>query len=410
MFGRPAARGFSLTEGLMTIESANTRWLILAMLFACRTCLGFQFQTLGSVSISLVDQLGFNYAEIGTLIGFFMLPGLVLSLPVGYAGRYLADRTLVALGLSVLALGGALAAVAQGFGLLALGRIAAGAGFVVSTIYFTKMVADWFTGRELATAMGVLVASWPVGIAMGQIGHVWIAANVDWRMAFVVAAVYCVVGAVAVRLCYRAPPRAPGAAATPVAVAFDLPRNELVLTLLAASVWGMFNAGYIVYLSFAPRVLMVGGYDATQAAAVISIASWVMIFSIGIGGQIADRTGKRDLVIYAGAATAVVSLLLLHEVSIAVWLSLAFGLVGMASAGVIMALTGEAMAPQRRAFGMGVFFSGYFVIMTAAPPIAGWLYDRGGDPYVSVQFAAALFVGAALANWAFRLVKKRIAA
>ena len=389
-------------------DSANTRWLILVMLFACRTGLGFQFQALGSVSTSLVDQLGFNYAEIGTLIGFFMLPGLVLSLPAGYAGRYLADRTLVALGLLSLALGGATAAAAHGFGMLALGRIAAGIGFVVSTVYFTKMVADWFAGRELATAMGVLVASWPVGIAMGQIGHVWIAANYDWRQAFVVAAVYCVVGAVAVALLYRAPPRAPGATATPVAVAYGLPRNELILTLLAASVWGLFNAGYIVYLSFAPRVLVAGGYGATQAAAVISIASWVMIFSIAIGGQIADRTGKRDLVIYVGSATAVVSVLLLREVSIAVWLSLAFGLVGMASAGVIMALTGEAMAPQRRAFGMGVFFSGYFVIMTAAPPIAGWLYDRSGDPYVSVQFAAILFTAAAAANWMFRIAKRRL--
>jgi predicted MFS family arabinose efflux permease len=398
------------TEGLMTIESANTRWLILAMLFACRTGLGFQFQALGSVSSQLVDQLGFNYAEIGTLIGLFMLPGLVLSLPVGYAGRYLADRTLVSLGLSSLALGGALAAAAHGFGLLALGRIAAGAGFVVSTIYFTKMVADWFAGRELATAMGVLVASWPVGIAMGQIGHVWIAANYDWRMAFVVAAVYCVVGAVAVMLFYQAPPRAPGAAAMPAAVAFSLPRNELTLTLLAASVWGLFNAGYIVYLSFAPRVLVAGGYGATQAAAVISVASWSMILSIGIGGQIADRTGRRDLVLYVSAVAAVASLLLLRETSWALALSLVFGLIGMASAGVIMALTGEAMAPQRRAFGMGVFFSGYFVIMTAAPPIAGLLYDMSGDPYVSVQFAAALFAAAALANWAFRQAKKRIAA
>lgn len=394
------------TSASSAIDSAGARWLILAMLFACRTGLGFQFQALGSVSPQLVDQLGFNYAEIGTLIGLFMLPGLVLSLPAGYAGRYLADRTLVALGLLSLTLGGVVAAAAHGFGLLALGRIAAGAGFVVSTVYFTKMVADWFAGRDLATAMGVLVGSWPVGIAMGQVGHVWIAANYDWRMAFWVSAAYCVVGAVAVAFLYRAPPRVPDVAA-PAAVAWGLPRNELVLTLLAASVWGLFNAGYIVYLSFAPRVLVAGGYGATQAAAVVSIASWVMIFSITIGGRIADRTGRRDRVLYVCSMAAVASVLLLREVSIAVWLSLAFGLVGMASAGVIMALTGEAMAPQRRAFGMGVFFSGYFVVMTAAPPIAGWLYDMSGDPYVCLQFAAILFTAAAVANWMFRLAKRQ---
>jgi len=45
----------------------------------------------------------------------------------------------------------------------------------VSTLYFTKMTADWFSGRELATAMSVMVVSWPFGIAMGQIGHGWLA-------------------------------------------------------------------------------------------------------------------------------------------------------------------------------------------------------------------------------------------
>ena len=57
---------------------------------------------------------------------------------------------------------------------------------------------------------------------------------------------------------------------------------------------------------------------------------------------------------------------------------------------------------------MGVFFSGYFVIMTAAPPVAGWLYDKGGDPYVALQFAAVLFTAAAAANWMFRVAKRRL--
>jgi len=389
---------------MQSVAAPSNRWLILALLFACRTGLGFQFQTLGSVSGSLVEQLGFSYAEIGTLIGFFMLPGLVLALPVGYAGRYLADRTLVAFGLMALGIGGVIASFAQGFGLLALGRIAAGIGSVFSTIYMTKMVADWFAGKELATAMGILVTSWPFGIAMGQVGHVWVAANFDWRAAFLVAAVYCAAGAVALFLLYRTPV---GAKQAQPAGPIGLPRSELVLTLLAAAVWGLFNAGYIVYLSFAPRVLMAGGYGTTEAAAVISIASWVMIFSGGICGQIADRTGKHDLILYVCTVVAVLALLLLRQTSLAVGLSLLFGLIGVAPAGVIMALTGEAMAPQRRAFGMGVFFSFFFVLVTVAPPIAGWLFDRNGDPFSPIVFAAFLFASAALTHRAFRVVKSR---
>jgi predicted MFS family arabinose efflux permease len=391
----------------MTASHPDRRWLILALLFTCRTGLGFQFQALGSVSGTLVERMGFSFTEIGTLIGLFMLPGLVLSLPAGYAGRHASDRTLVALGLASLAVGGVIAAMAQGFGLLALGRIAAGIGFVLSTVYFTKMVVDWFAGNKLATAMGVLVASWPVGIAMGQIGHAWIATHYDWRVAFGVAAAYCAVGAVAVLLLYRRPPPKGGAASAPPGpVAAGLPRHELMLTLLAAAVWGLFNAGYIVYLSFAPRVLVAAGHGATQAAAIVSVASWVMIVSIGAGGHIADRTGKRDLVLYACSAVAIAAMLLWRMTDFALALSLLFGAVGMASAGVIMALTGEAMAPQRRAFGMGVFFSGYFVLMTAAPPVAGWLHDMSGSPNWPMAFGAALFAGAALANAAFRTVQR----
>lgn len=384
----------------------DSRWLMLGLLFACRTGLGYQFQTLGSVSDPLIAQFGFRYTEIGTLIGLFMLPGLVLALPAGYAGRYLSDRTLAAIGLLCLAAGGGIAALAPGFGMLAFGRIAAGIGFVFSTLYFTKMVVDWFAGHQLATAMGILVMSWPFGIAMGQIGHVWIATHFDWRTAFGVAAAYCAVGAVAVTLLYRAPPHAkPPAASGPA----GLPRTELVLTLLAATVWGLFNAGYIVYLSFAPRVLMAGGYGATEAAAVISIASWVMIISSIICGQIADRTGRRDLILYICCAAAALSLLLLPHTAWAVMLALAFGLLGAAPAGIIMALTGEAMSAHRRAFGMGVFLSFFFVLVSAAPPFAGWLFDRGGDPYWPIMFAASLFAGAALVNALFRVAKRRLA-
>ena len=379
----------------------GSRWSILALLFVCRIGLGLQFQTLGSVSDSLVAALGFSYAEIGTLIGLFMLPGLVLALPAGYLGRKLSDRVLVSLALLWLAAGGLIAALAQGFGWLALGRLACGVGFVFSTIYLTKMTADWFAGKELATAMGILVMSWPLGIALGQIGQVWIDLHIGWPAVFAAAALYCALAAVAMFVGYRPPPALAPQPTGPI----GLPRGELLLTLLAASCWGLYNAGYIVFLSFAPRVLMAGGHGPVPAAAIISLASWAMIFSGAIGGRIADRSGRGALMFYLCCVVGVAALLLLRQTAWAVPLSLVYGLAGGAPAGVIMALTGEAMAPQRRAFGMGVFFSLYFVLLSLGPPLAGGLYDASRDPFVPLQFAVLLFAGAALAFWLFRRLK-----
>ncbi|MES2714575.1 MAG: MFS transporter [Pseudomonadota bacterium] len=382
------------------------RWAILALLFVCRASLGLQFQTLGSTADPLVAQFGFGYTEIGTLIGLFMLPGLLLSFPAGWAGRHASDRQLVATGLVLMALGGAVAALAQGFGQLALGRLVTGAGFVFATLYFTKMVVDWFSGLELATALGILVMSWPFGIALGQMGHAWLAAHLDWRAAFAVAALCCAAAAAAVALAYRTPP---AAATAPGPAARGLPRDELLLTLLAATIWGLFNAGYVVYLSFAPKVLEAGGHSATQAASIISLASWVMVLSVTAAGRLADRTGRHATVLCVCLLVGMVSLLLLQHSDWAIGLSLAFGLFGAAPAGIVMALTAQSMAPQRRAFGMGVFFTVYFVIMTAAPPVAGWLFDRSGSAFTAIVFAAGLFAATALGFVAFGPLKRWLA-
>ena len=87
-------------------------------------------------------------------------------------------------------------------------------------------------------------------------------------------------------------------------------------------------------------------------------------------------------------------------------LTLAFGLIGVAPAGLIMALTGAAMAPQKRAFGMGVFLSAYFRLVAPAPAIAGWLYDRTGDPFLPILFAAALFGVTLVVYFGFRLAAR----
>ncbi len=390
----------------MTLDRVADRWRMLALLFVCRASLGLQFQTVGSIADPLVERFGFGYTEVGTLIGLFMLPGLFLSVPAGAAGRHAADRRLVSLGLALMALGGLVAAAASGFGLLALARVVAGAGFVFCTLYFTKMVVDWFSGRELATALGILVMSWPFGIAAGQVGHVRLAATFGWQAPFIVAAACSALAAAAVGWGYRPPP---AAGASPPAQENRLPRDEWLLTLLAAAAWGLFNAGYVVYLSFAPKVLESQGYGATQAAGVISIASWVMILSVTIVGRIADRSGRHATVLCGCMAAAVVSLLLLRHAEWAVGSSLAFGLLGAAPAGIVMALTAQSMAPQRRAFGMGVFLSVYFVIQTATPPLAGWLFDRSGDAFAAIQLAAALFAATAACYIGFVGLKRRLA-
>ena len=378
------------------------RWRILALLFAARVGLGFQFQTMGAVGGNLMDAFGLDNAQIGLMIGLFMAPGLFLALPAGFSGRYASDRVLAGFGLGALALGSAVSAMASDPAGIGFGRLVSGAGFLFATLYFTKMVADWFEGREIATAMSILVMSWPFGIAMGQVGHTWLAEVHGWRVPFIVAAAWCAIAAIAVLILYRPPHDLPSRIASPIKGL--LPR-EWGLIVLAGIAWGVFNAGYVVYLAFGPNMLVAQGMTTLAAASVISVGSWLMILSGAACGQIADRFGRRDAILVVCMAGAVLALMLLGVNGAGLAASLLFGLLGMAPAGVIMALAGQAVAPERRAFGMGVFFTVYYAIMTASPPVAGWLLDRTGAAGSAILFGAALFVLVVPAAILFRMLK-----
>jgi MFS family permease len=385
------------------------RWRILALLFLARVGLGFQFQTLTSVGDDLVVAFGLTHAEVGTLIGLFMASGLFLAFPAGLATRLASDRVLAALGLAALAAGGMISALAPDPWTIGAGRLVAGGGFLVSTLYFTKMVADWFAGREIATAMSILVMSWPFGIAMGQIGHAWFAANGDWRVPFVAASIYCAVAAIAILALYH--PATVQRSTLPLAgkatPRFGLSSQEWALVTAVGIAWGVFNAGYVAYLTYGPKSLEASGATPLEAAGIISIASWLMILSGAACGQLVDRMGRRNQVLTICMAGAVASLLLLQIDDAGPFASVLFGLVGMAPAGIIMALAGEAVPLERRAFGMGVFFTIYYAIMTAGPPISGWLYDSMEATTAPLLFAALLFVAVLPAVLAFDAAKSR---
>jgi len=391
------------------------RWKILILLVIVRVGLGFQFQTLASVSDQLVAEFGVDYTTIGTMIGLFMFAGLFLALPAGWVGRYVSDRHLSSIGMALLAAGGFIAAFADNTVQISIGRIVCGAGFVITTIYFAKMTTDWFAGLEIATAMGLLVMTWPLGIAAGQIVHTWLAENSHWTTAFIVASSYCALGAIAVFIAYRPPANKPLAHTDAQAsdllkkessVKSGFARTELLLIVVASASWALFNAGYVVFLSFAPGWLVENGYTTLEAASTVSSASWVMMISIVAGGVVADRTGRPAAVLYFCLLVAVLSLLALHWTDLALLVCVLFGLIGAAPAGIIMALASVAIAPQNRALGMGLFFSLYFLLVAPAPVIAGWLVDYSGSAWFAVIFAATLFAATALAYWAFQITRQ----
>ena len=74
------------------------RWLMLIVLFLVRLAMGYQFQSVASVSSHLVTDLGLSYTQVGTLIGFFLLPGIFIAIPSGTLTRAVTDKNLLMIG------------------------------------------------------------------------------------------------------------------------------------------------------------------------------------------------------------------------------------------------------------------------------------------------------------------------
>lgn len=144
----------------------RSRWTILAVLFIGRAAMAFQFQSVGAVAPLVSDSLRASLADIGILIGLYLAPGVALALPGATIGQRYGDRATVLAGLLMMLAGETLMTSSAPWSLQISGRLIGGTGGVLLNVLMTKMVADWFAGREIATAMAIYINSWPAGIAI----------------------------------------------------------------------------------------------------------------------------------------------------------------------------------------------------------------------------------------------------
>ena len=383
-----------------------SRWVALAIVFVTRTSMGYQFQSVASVGPLLVPELGLAWAQLGTLIGVYMLPGAFFALPGGMLGQRLGERRTVVASLALMVAGGLVTAASHGFAVAAAGRVLSGAGAVLMNILLAKMVADWFAEGELTTAMAVMLSSWPVGLGLAAATLGGLATRSSWRMAIVATGLAAALGLVLIAFVYRDPPRAPGGASGPADRRATLPRREVKLAVSAGFAWGCFNASLVAVIAFGPGMLMARGASLGDAGFIVSLAIWVTILSVPLGGLLTDRLGRANLVIVAGSITAALATLLLPALPHPL---LAFCLLGLAIGappGAMMALLPKAVAAERLATALGVYYTVFYVVMALAQPAAGAVRDLSGNPAAPIAFAALVMAATVLGLALFRGVER----
>ncbi|PYN30328.1 MAG: arabinose ABC transporter permease [Candidatus Rokuibacteriota bacterium] len=379
------------------------RWVALAIVFVTRTSMGFQFQAVAAVAPLMVADLQLTWVQLGSLIGLYMLPGAVFALPGGVLGQRFGERRMVVGSLALMVAGGLVTAAAHGFITAAAGRLLSGIGAVLMNILLAKMVADWFADREMSTAMGVMLTSWPVGLGIATATLGALATHASWRTAIVATALVAALGLVLIAFAYRDPPRT---AARSAERRVRLTGRELALATSGGFAWGCFNASLVAIIAFGPGLLIARGASLGDAGFTVSLAIWLTMLSVPLGGLLSDRLGRPNVMIVAGSLVAALVTMLLPAITHSL---LAFCLVGLAIGappGALMALLPKAVASERLATALGVYYTTYYVVMAAVQLAAGGVRDLFGSPAAPILLAALVMAATIVGFAVFRLVER----
>lgn len=366
--------------------------------------MGFQFQSIAAVGPALTADSIVTHSELGILIGLYLLPGALFALPGGWLGRRFGDKAVVLVGLAMMTLGGVLLALSEAYETMFLGRLISGLGAVLFNVLVTKMVTDWFAEHRIATAMGILISSWPLGIAIALLIMGPLEGMIGLRLTFFIPVVLCAVALLLIALIYSAPPRSDeNKAVSGERLPGRLTAYEFRGVVLGGCVWCFYNVAFILPLSFGPEYLITRGVELTAAGAIVSFTSWLFIPALPLGAWMAERIGRPFVTLVVIFITIAVLIMIIPFTSSFSLIFIMLGFVFAPAGGLIMALPAQVLRPENRALGMGIFFTIYYVGMGIFPVIAGYALDLSGNPVAPLILAGVVILLAVVALVGFRL-------
>jgi MFS family permease len=372
------------------------RWGVLAVLFAVRTAMAIQYQSVAAVAPLLIRDYGVGIADVGLLIGLYLAPGVVLALPGGTVGRMFGDKRTVLAGLVLMVVGGLVMVLSASWGGQIAGRLIAGIGSVLLNVLMSKMIVDWFSSREMATAMAIFVNSWPVGIAIALLLLPAIAVQYGVTSAFLICTGVVLAGLLVLLFLYREPANTASATASGGA-----PNRAATMAVIAAgTTWALYNAGFAMVFGFGPAMLVERGWSIAAAGSVISLTLWLIAVSVPFGGYLADYL-KRPFAVIVASSLLFAVLLLAATRADTLAIFVALGLVGGLPAGAIMSLPARVLSPSTRAVGMGIYFTVFYIGMVAGPLLGGLVGAAMQSSAATFHLGALLAVGACVSVWLF---------
>jgi len=392
---------------------------VIALISAGHFFSHFYLLCLPPLFLFIQKEFGVNYLALGMAMAAYNLIGGVIQAPVGFLVDRYGARGLLLLGLGVNAAAVGLIGVVDAYWVLLLLAVVAGIGNSVFHPADYAVLAGAVSEEKVGRAFGIHTFSGFFGgsvapATMGAMAALW-----GWRVALVVAglaglATLLVLMANSRLLVEAAPGRGPAPAATTapsegVRTGMSLlvaPAMLLFFTLFCALT---FTTSGIYAFTINGLIDLHGtSYEVANAA----LTAFLMLSSFGVllGGFLADRVGRHDLMatVFLGFAAATIVIPVIYDLP-SVWLVVVFALSGLAFGTVQPArdMMVRSITPSGEMGKVFGFLSvGMAVGASISPLIFGAIMDSGRPAWVFYA-AAAFMLATLLAALAGRFVGVR---
>ncbi len=368
--------------------SVAGRWWVLALLSLAIAGSYYEYDAIAPVAGFLRLERGFSQEQIGMLNAVFSLPNIALALLGGVLIDRLGPARVAVWTAALCLLGAILTAFGVPYEMMVLGRLIFGVAEEALFIALLAGLAQWFTGGGTALAMALFFSFARIGSYAADTSPDWGALiyRHGWQpplslaaaltgASFVAALLYGLIDRRA-RAAGRLPPAGVHAERFRMAdlVRFDLSYWYILgLNVLFAAVFFPFRSTFAIeYFQDAK------GLTLRQAGLANSWVFFAAIFATPLFGYLADRFGRRSLMMMIATLTMPLVFLILGTTDWSLWISTALmGVSFSVVPAVIWPSTAMLVEPRRLGTALGLINMLQNLLLAASNLTAGWLADWG---------------------------------
>lgn len=353
------------------------------LLFICAFMLVFAivFQSIPPIVGFLVTSLGITHAQAGALMSLFGLPGIFISLPGGILADSYGSRRVGLAALVITLFGSLVVALGNSFSFLLIGRMIAGIGALTISVVAPQTLSQRYGREDMGKVMGIFNSMMPLGTVLTLNTFGSIAAFSSWRIPLLVASGYTFVILLLFQFNYTDSPTEGDRENRPGikdSVAY-LSQVQTPVWILG-TIWLLYNAGTIAYLSFASDFYVSVGYDLNYAGFLSSLLMIGALILSPVVGYLTDQYGNEETFIIIGSLGIAFLLWIIPQVVISPLITgLLMGVAASCVPAPIFALLPKFLPAERLGLGYGILATLLNMGVLVGPYLVGYYYDQSAN-------------------------------